>query len=88
MTNPSEGRAGQANPPARLPGKSSFWEGNGIRTTNRHRWTRRIFSGARVMNCSGTRQISSVTSGKGVPSAMEAAAKCVRQLFNKNTGLC
>src|SRR5215475_9119378 len=38
-----------------------------IRTTNRHRWTRRKFSGARVMDCSGTRQISSVTSGEGVP---------------------
>ncbi len=42
------------------------------------------------MGCSGTRQNSSVTSGEGVPSAkaMGAAAKRLRRLFNKNTGLC
>ena len=45
-----------------LPGKASK-ESYSIRTTNRHRWTRRVFSGARVMVCSGTRQIDSVTSG-------------------------
>src|ERR1700747_2715881 len=65
-----ETRLGKGNPPGRLPGKSAK-EDFSIRTTNRHRWTRRVFSGARVMDCSGTRQISSVTSGKGVPSAME-----------------
>ncbi len=37
-----QGRAGEGNPPARLPGKASK-EGRGIRTINRHRWTRRIF---------------------------------------------
>src|SRR5579863_2793527 len=85
-----EARLGWGNPPGRLPGKSAK-EGFRIRTTNRHRWTRRKFSGARVMACSGTRQISSVTSGKGVPSSlkkMEAAVNSVRRLFNKNTGLC
>ena len=42
------------------------------------------------MDCSGTRQISPVTSGEGVPpaKAMGVAAKRVRRLFNKNTGLC
>ena len=35
----SEGRAGEGNPPVRLPGKASK-ESLGIRTTNRHRWTR------------------------------------------------
>ena len=38
----SEGRSGKGNPPGRLPGKASK-EKQGIRTTNRHRWTRRIF---------------------------------------------
>src|SRR6266849_4132725 len=86
-----ETRLGRGNPPGRLPGKSAK-ENVRIRTTNRHRWTRRVFSGARVMVCSGTRQISSVTSGKGVPlscaNETEAAANRVRRLFNKNTGLC
>ena len=40
------------------------------------------------MVCSGTRQINPVTSGEGVPPAMEVAAKRIRRLFNKNTGLC
>ena len=39
VTNQSEGRSGQANPPGRPPGKASK-EKSGIRTTNRHRWTR------------------------------------------------
>jgi hypothetical protein len=42
VTNQSEGRSGKANPPGRPPGKASK-EKRGIRTTNRHRWTRRIF---------------------------------------------
>src|SRR5712692_4974557 len=66
VSREGEARLGRGNPPGRLPGKSAK-EGFRIRTTNRHRWTRRKFSGARVMDCSGTRQISSVTSGKGVP---------------------
>jgi hypothetical protein len=37
---------------------------------------------------SGTRHISSVTSGEGVLSARRAAVKGLRRLFNKNTGLC
>ena len=48
------------------------------------------------MGCSGTRQISSVTSGEGVPvqgivatwHSVQAAVKSLRRLFNKNTGLC
>jgi hypothetical protein len=83
----ASGRLGQANPPSRPPGKSSK-EGRGTRTTNRHRWTRRVFSGARVMDCSGTRQISTVTSGEGVPRATWVAVNSLRRLFNKNTGLC
>ncbi len=39
---------------------------------------------------SGTRHISPVTSGEGVPPGkpMGAAVKGLRRLFNKNTGLC
>src|SRR5579862_2071896 len=48
----------------------------GIRTTNRHMWTSRIYSGARVMNRSGTRQYSSVTSGKGVPQQWGRSEWC------------
>src|SRR5579885_2245915 len=61
-----ETRPGKANPPGRLPGKAAK-EDPAIRTTNRHRWTSRAYSGARVMDCSGTRQIGPVTSGEGAP---------------------
>src|SRR5215472_14630321 len=82
---PSESRNGK---PAGSSARKILVGELGTRTTNRHMWTRRIFSGARVMGCSGTRQISSVTSGKGVPHFGEAAVNSVRRLFNKNTGLC
>ena len=39
VTKIGEGTVGEENPPVRLPGKASK-ESQGIRTTNRHRWTR------------------------------------------------
>src|SRR5437667_9546942 len=39
----------------------------GDRTGNRHRWARRISTGARENSREGTRQNNPVTSGKGVP---------------------
>ena len=38
-----------------------------VRTVNRHRWSRRAASGARVKPLQGTRQIGPVTSEEGVP---------------------
>src|ERR1041384_1792819 len=66
------------------------------RTVIRHRWARRVASGARVIYGEGTRQNYPVTSGEGVPvvgdSVQEkpnpAAVNRVKRLFSKNTGVC
>src|SRR5213596_2751254 len=66
------------------------------RTVIRHRWARRVASGARVIYGEGTRQNDPVTSGEGVPVVGEgvhskpnpAAENRVKRLFSKNTGVC
>src|SRR5215510_13870719 len=64
----------------------------GDRTGNRHRWARRISTGARENSREGTRQNNPVTSGEGVPhygvEPEGVAENWVKRLFTKNTGLC
>lgn len=50
---------------AMLPGKSSKLQVKSNRTTNRHRWLGREYSGAWENSGEGTRQNSAVTSGEG-----------------------
>ena len=57
-----------ANPTARgrrLPRKAAKLQSTGARTGNRHRWSRRVSTGARVSHGQGTRQTGPVTSGEG-----------------------
>ncbi len=57
-----------ANPTARgrrLPSKAAKLQSVGARTGNRHRWSRRESTGARVSHGQGTRQTGPVTSGEG-----------------------
>ena len=72
----------------RLPRKAAKLQSAGARTGNRHRWSRRASTGARVSHGQGTRQTGPVTSGEGALPAMGGAEKRPRRLFSKNTGLC
>ena len=49
----------------RLPRKAAKLQSVGARTGNRHRWSRRVSTGARVSHGQGTRQTGPVTSGEG-----------------------
>ena len=49
----------------RLPRKAAKLQSAGARTGNRHRWSRRASTGARVSHGQGTRQTGPVTSGEG-----------------------
>ena len=71
-----------------LPRKASKLNRGAARTANRHRWSGRIYQGARETHGQGTRQNSPVTSGEGALGASPGAEDWPRQLFNKNTGLC
>ena len=81
---------------SRLPRKASRLRCLGDRTVIRHRWARRVASGARVIYGEGTRQNDPVTSGEGVPVVGKgvqskpnpAAVNRVKRLFSKNTGVC
>ena len=80
-----------ANPTVRgrrLPRKAAKLQSVGARTGNRHRWSRRGSTGARVSHGQGTRQTGPVTSGEGALPARGGAEKRPRRLFSKNTGLC
>src|SRR5204862_6678608 len=63
----------------------------GDRTGNRHRWARRISTGARENSREGTRQNYPVTSEEGVPhEGVEpegVAVQRAKRLFTKPTGL-
>ena len=72
----------------RLPRKAAKLQSEEARTGNRHRWSRRVSTGARVSHGQGTRQTGPVTSGEGALPAMGGAEKRPRRLFSKNTGLC
>ena len=50
-----------------LPRKAAKLEVAGARTVNRHRWSRRVSTGAREIHGQGTRQNDPVTSGERVP---------------------
>src|SRR6267142_4101946 len=52
---------------SRLPRKAPRSRCCSDRTVIRHRWARRVASGARVIYGEGTRQNDPVTSGEGVP---------------------
>ena len=81
---------------SRLPRKAPRVRDMRDRTVIRHRWARRVASGARVIYGEGTRQNYPVTSGEGVPALGEvvqmepkpAAENRVKRLFSKNTGVC
>src|SRR5690348_8730371 len=81
---------------SRLPRKAPRRRTTSDRTVIRHRWARRVASGARVIYGEGTRQNYPVTSGEGVPVVGEgvhskpnpAAVNRVKRLFSKNTGVC
>ena len=49
----------------RLPRKAAKLQSATARTGNRHRWSRRVSTGARVSHGQGTRQNGPVTSGEG-----------------------
>ena len=49
----------------RLPRKAAKLQSAGARTGDRHRWSRRVSTGARVSHGQGTRQTGPVTSGEG-----------------------
>ena len=49
----------------RLPRKAAKLQSTVARTGNRHRWSRRESTGARVSHGQGTRQTGPVTSGEG-----------------------
>ena len=66
------------------PASEALW----ARTVNRHRWSGRVYQGAREIHGQGTRQIDPVTSGEGVLREIGGAENRSRQLFSKNTGLC
>ena len=51
----------------KLPRKSAKLQASEARTVNRHRWSGRIYQGAREIHSQGTRQTDPVTSGEGVP---------------------
>src|SRR6266516_1636625 len=80
-------------PTAKKSPASRMWSD---RTVIRHRWARRVASGARVIYGEGTRQNDPVTSEEGVPivgagvhsKPNPAAANRVKRLFSKNTGVC
>jgi hypothetical protein len=59
---------------AQLPRKASKLQAVVTRTPNRHRWARRVSSGAGENSGEGTRQTSTVTSGEGAPVVGEALA--------------
>src|SRR5215217_4698811 len=67
-----------------------------VRTANRHRWARRVASGARVRRGQGTRHNDPVTSEEGMPCWETglprypdgAAVNRPKRLFSKNTGAC
>ena len=63
-------------------------EARRARTVNRHRWSGRVYQGAREIHGQGTRQTDPVTSGEGVLRDSGGAENRSRQLFSKNTGLC
>jgi hypothetical protein len=81
---------------ARLPRKASKLQVSANRTPNRHRWARRVSSGAGENSGEGTRQTSTVTSGEGAPvyvnplrgERKRAAVTRWLRLFTKNTALC
>src|SRR5574341_1081991 len=81
---------------SRLPRKAPHRRVCRDRTVIRHRWARRVASGARVIYGEGTRQNDPVTSEEGVPGVREgvhskrkpAAENRVKRLFSKNTGVC
>src|SRR5574341_1937591 len=56
---------------SRLPRKAPHRRICRDRTVIRHRWARRVASGARVIYGEGTRQNYPVTSGEGVPALGE-----------------
>jgi hypothetical protein len=66
------------------------------RTANRHRWARRVASGARVRRGQGTRHNDPVTSEEGMHASVKAsrrqpervAVNRPKRLFSKNTGAC
>ena len=68
----------------------------GVRTANRHRWARRVASGARVKRGQGTRHNDPVTSEEGMHALVKAsrrqpgcaAVNRLKRLFSKNTGAC
>ena len=72
----------------RLPRKAAKLQSVGARTGNRHRWSRRGSTGARVSHGQGTRQTGPVTSGEGALPSGGGAEEWPRRLFSKNTGLC
>src|SRR5213595_383939 len=86
-------RQGIREPTAKKSPASRMWSD---RTVIRHRWARRVASGARVIYGEGTRQNDPVTSEEGVPVVGEgvhskpnpAAENRVKRLFSKNTGVC
>ena len=67
-----------------------------VRTGNRHRWARRVASGARVRRGQGTRHNDPVTSEEGMPLPVKASRRTPervavnrpKRLFSKNTGAC
>src|SRR5207244_12653406 len=86
-------RKGIREPTAKKSPASRPWSD---RTVIRHRWARRVASGARVIYGEGTRQNYPVTSGEGVAGVEEgvhsrpnaAAENRGKGPFRKNTGVC
>src|SRR3989442_12370892 len=86
-------RQGIREPTAKKSPASRMWSD---RTVIRHRWARRVASGARVIYGEGTRQNDPVTSEEGVPVVGEgvhsnptpAAENRVKRLFSENTHAC
>ena len=62
-----EAEAERIDPRGILPRKAAKRQVAGARTVNRHRWSRRVSTGAREIHGQGTRQNDPVTSGERVP---------------------